>query len=261
MPASHLYRTEAIVLKRSDFGEADRIVTLYTPRLGKLRAIAKGVRRPKSRLGGHVELFIHSKMLLAKGRHLDIITQSENINSFTRLREDLRRTSLAYYVGELLDQFTEDGVENYLAFDLLVKTFERIGESRDPEVAARFFEVQLLGHLGYRPQLHTCIRCNITVGPTGNFFSAAAGGVLCLDCGQTDPRARGLTVNGFKMLRLLQSGDYATAVRVRLEPALRRELQAVTRNYIEFILERQLKSIGFLDALSANGFDAVASRP
>lgn len=255
MAASHLYRTEAIVLKRSDFGEADRIITLYTPHLGKVRAIAKGVRRPKSRLGGHVELFIHSKMLIAKGRNLDIITQSENINSFIRLREDLHRTSYAYYVGELLDQFTEDRLENYPAYELLLKTFERIADGRDPELAARHFEIQFLGYVGYRPQLHTCVRCNTVVGPTSNFFSSAAGGVLCLNCGQGDALARGLTVNGFKMLRLLQSGDYATASRVRLDPALRRELQSTMRNYIEFILERQLKSTGFLDLLRANGFN------
>ncbi len=253
MTTSHLYRTEAIVLKRSDFGEADRIITLYTPHFGKLRAIAKGVRRPKSRLGGHVELFIHSNMLIAKGRNLDIITQSENISSFMPLREDLYRTSYAYYVGELVDQFTEDRLENYPAYELLLETFERIAEDRDPELAARQFEIQFLGYLGYRPQIHKCVRCNTTVGPNGNSFSSAAGGIFCPNCSQQDATARGLTTNCFKMLRLLQSGDYATASRVRLDPALRRELQSVMRSYIEFILERQLKSAGFLDILKANG--------
>ncbi len=249
MAASHLFSTEAVVLKRSDFGEADRIITLYTPHLGKMRAIAKGVRRTTSRLGGHVELFIHSNMLIAKGRNLDIITQSENIHSFARLRDDLWRTSYAYYAGEMLDQFTEDGLENFPAWELLLKTFERIAESRDPELAVRFFEVHLLGHLGYRPQLHNCVHCHAQVGPTGNFFAAASGGVLCLECGQSDPGARGMTSNGFKMLRLLQSGDYTMASRVRLDQGLRRELRGVMRGYIEYILERALKSASFLDIL------------
>lgn len=253
MANSHLYRTEAIVLKRHDFGEADRIITLYTPHLGKLRAIAKGVRRPKSRLGGHVELFIHSNMLIAKGRNLDIVTQSENIHSFKHLREDLQRTSFACYVGEFVDQFTADHQENYPTYQLLLKTLETISEGRDPELAARFFEVQVLGYLGYRPQLQTCVRCNALVGPNSNFFSAVNGGVLCPECGPRDVRARSLTSNAFKMLRLLQSGDYAMASRVRLDTPLRRELQGITRGYIEFILEGQLKSASFLDNLNAAG--------
>ncbi len=85
----HLYRTEAVVLDRKDFGEADRLLTLYTPGTGKLRAIAKGARRTTSRLSGHIELFTHTELLLAAGRNLDIITQSQLIHSHERLREDL----------------------------------------------------------------------------------------------------------------------------------------------------------------------------
>jgi DNA repair protein RecO (recombination protein O) len=198
-------------------------------------------------------------MLIAKGRNLDIVTQSENIHSFKHLRDDLQRTSFACYVGELIDQFTEDRQENYPAYQLLVKTLERISEERDPELAARFFEIQALGYLGYRPQLQTCVRCNVVVGPNSNCFSAVSGGVLCPDCGSRDLRARGMTSNAFKMLRLLQSGDYAMASHVRLDAPLRRELQGIMRGYIECILEGQLKSASFLDNLSAGGMTGLHS--
>src|ERR687885_415233 len=91
---SHVYRTEAIILRRSDFGEADRILTLYTPRYGKRRAIAKGVRKTTSRLAGHVELFTRVQLRLAEGRNLDIVTQAQIIAPYRALREDLERISL-----------------------------------------------------------------------------------------------------------------------------------------------------------------------
>ena len=122
MTTQRLYNTEAIVLKKHEVGEANSILTLYTPHLGKLRAIAKGVRRPKSKLGGHVEILTYSKVLLAQSQNLDIITQSQTIESFLPLRGDLWRTSRALYIVELVDQFSAEGEENYPLFRLLVDT-------------------------------------------------------------------------------------------------------------------------------------------
>ncbi len=240
------------MLKRSDLGEADKIVTLYTPHHGKIRVVAKGVRRPTSRLGGHVELFIHGTMMLARGRNLDIITQSQTIDSFINLRDDLWRTSYAYYVAELLDLLTEENIENEAVYELLLATLKRLAEERNPESAVRFFEMQALGLLGYRPELRNCVHCRRPLVATGNFFSAAAGGVLCLECGRLEPTAKALTLAAFKMLRLLQSGDWATAGRVRVDENLRRELEAVLRGCFQFILERDLKSTQFLNTLRSN---------
>ncbi|MBI3915321.1 MAG: DNA repair protein RecO, partial [Chloroflexi bacterium] len=105
-----LYRVQAIILKRTDMGEADRLLTLYTRDHGKLRAMAKGARKPASRKSGHVELFMHSELLLARGRNLDIVTQAETRHAFLPLQSDLHRLGYAYYFAELLDQFTEDQV-------------------------------------------------------------------------------------------------------------------------------------------------------
>ena len=97
MARERTYRTEAIVLKRTDFGEADRLLTLFSKDLGKISAIAKGARKPQSRKTGHVELFMRSKFFIAKGRNLDIITQAEMVDPHAPLREDLLRVSLASY--------------------------------------------------------------------------------------------------------------------------------------------------------------------
>ena len=251
MAPLRVYNVEGVVLRRTDLGEADRIVTLYTPQIGKLRAVAKGVRRPTSRLGGHLELFTHSRLLLARGRELDIITQAETVHSFIGLRDDLWRAALACYAAELVDRLTQEHSPDAAAFELLLQTLGRIAESRAPELAVRFCVVQLLGHMGYRPQLVACVNCGELLGPTSNFFSAAAGGVLCLACGQSDAGARGLSTSAFKLLRLFQAGDWATTARLRIGEGLRRELDRVLEGYVEHVLEREVKSGRLLEALRA----------
>jgi DNA repair protein RecO (recombination protein O) len=249
MRRERLYRTEAIVLKRSDFGEADRLLTLYTPRLGKTRAIAKGVRKPTSRKSGHVELFTHSQLLIAKGRNLDIVTQAETVHAFRALREDLLRTTYAYYAAELVDLFVEEGIENHPLFDLLLAMLGWLGDASDLDLTTRFFELRLLSLLGYRPQLFQCVACRRQIEPVANFFSSADGGILCADCGQNHRGAKEITLNALKVLRFLQTGDYDTCRRLRLSRPLHKELEKTMYDYITYTLERNLKSVKFLNTL------------
>ena len=249
MDRERLYRTEAIVLKRTDFGEADRLLTLYTPGLGKIRAIAKGVRRPTSRKGGHVEPFTHSQLLIAKGRNLDIVTQAETIHAFRPLREDLLRTTYAYYAVELLDRFVEEGVENRPLFDLLLATLTWLSEADDLALTARFYELRLLALVGYRPQLFQCVSCRRPIEPVDNFFSPAEGGVLCPRCGQGRPGAQRISLSALKVLRFLQTRSYSSCRRLRIGQKLHQELEATMQRYIVHILERNLKSVEFLETL------------
>ncbi len=246
-----LYRTEAVVLKRTDFGEADRMLTIFTPGLGKLRVLAKGIRRPLSKMAGHLELFTHSQLLLAKGRNIDLITQSETITSFPALREDLLRTTYAHYVAELLEKLTPEHVEDYPLFALLVNTMRRLNADAQPEMAVRLFEVEALQHLGYRPQLQRCAHCERPLEPVTNFFAARAGGALCPSCGSADPTAHALSINALKVMRLLQSGNYALASQLRLEESLRHEVEAHLRSLLLSVLERDIKSVAFLSRLRA----------
>ena len=249
MPAPRVYKTEAIVLKRTNLGEADKILTLYTPNLGKLRVFARGVRRTKSKLGGHVELLTRSAMMLAQGKTLDVVSQSETIDSFLPLRSDLWRVSCALYAAELVERFTEEQIENYPIYRLLLETLRRLSEARDGSLPLRYFELHLLGYLGYRPQLDRCVQCEVALKPQQNFFSSSAGGVLCPDCARTEPVARPISVNALKVMRLLQSGDYATASRLRISPELSQGLEHLLRGYIRYLLEREVKSTQWLDRL------------
>src|SRR5438128_382652 len=157
-----VYRTEAVIIRRSDFGEADRLLTLITP-LAKRRVLAKGARKTTRRLAGHIELFTHASLLLAVGRNLDIITQSVILHGFDRLRGDLRRIGAAYYLAELIDRLTEEDDENQPAFELLIATLAALDTTRSPDLVLRFYELHLLVYLGYRPQLYHCATCQETL--------------------------------------------------------------------------------------------------
>lgn len=249
MTVPRVYQTEAIIIKRTKLGEADRILTLYTPDLGKLKAVAKGTRRPKSKLGGHVELLTHSLLMLARGRNLDIITQAQTINSFSPLKDDLERISRGLYVSELVDSFTAERIENRRLFNLLLETLHQLSQAKNGELALRYFELHLLDHLGYRPQLQRCASCGSPLQPVTNLFSSGQGGVLCHECGYQEPIARSLSLNALKVLRLWQNCDYATANRVNTNSELSLELEQVMREYIRYLLERQVKSTAWLDKL------------
>ncbi len=249
MKRERLYRTQAIVLRRSDFGEADRLLTLYTPELGKFKAIAKGVRKPTSRKAGHNELFTHSQLLIAKGRTLDIVTQAETIEAFPSLREDLWRTTHAYYAAELLDRFTEEGIENRPLFDLLLATLGWLSEERDLDLVTRFYELRLLALVGYRPQLFQCVGCHTQIESATCLFSSTEGGILCSRCGEGQPQAQEMPLNALKALRFMQTNDYRLCRRLRLGRALHGELEDIMQRYITYLLERKLKSVEFLRRL------------
>ena len=244
-----LYRTEAIILRRRDFGEADRLLTLYTPGFGKARVLAKGVRKPTSRKAGHVELLTHSRLLVAKGRNLDIVTQAETINAFLPIRDGMRRTSCAYYVAELVDKFTEEGEENRRLFDLLLRTLSWLGDAQDTSLALRYFELHMLDYVGYRPQLSQCVRCGQPAGTGAGLFSPTEGGVLCLRCGLGERGCSDVSPQVLASLLYLQSRDYAECCRLGVDGRTHLELENLLRRYITHLLECGLRSADFMDRL------------
>jgi DNA repair protein RecO (recombination protein O) len=238
-----------VIIRRGDFGEADRMLTLITP-MGKRRVIAKGARKTTSRLAGHIELFTHTTLLLAVGRNLDIVTQSAILHSFDTLRGDLRRIGAAYYAAELIDRLIEEEDENRPAFQLLVATLEALDTTANIDLVLRFYELHLLGFLGYRPQLHYCAVCQETLTEETNRFSSAAGGALCQRCAPSDRAAVPMSLSAFKLLRFLQAQPLEAIERLSISDATREEAEKLLRAYIRRILERDLKSLTFLEEIS-----------
>ncbi len=240
MARSRLYRTPAVILKRTDLGEADRIVTFFSRDVGKIRAVAKGVRRTTSRSAGHLEPFTLSDVLFAVGRELDVISQADTLEAFREIREDLELTTHGYYLAEVVDLLTEDRLENREVFDTLVEGLRSLRATNDPRQVLIVFHLRLLDALGYRPELRECVSCRATIEPNRNQFSALLGGVLCPACGPREPTARDIGTSTLKLLRFVQQTRGQRAVSV--PPEVGREAEALLRDYAEHIVERRLRS-------------------
>jgi DNA repair protein RecO (recombination protein O) len=237
------YTVEALVLKHADWGEADRIVTLFTRQQGKIRALGKSVRKIRSRRAGHLEPFTHVTLQLAKSHDIPIITQAETIHSFGTLRESLEAIGLASYVVELLDKFTYEEGENLSLFNLLLKTFERLTTpDLDLQLVIRYYEVRLLDYAGFRPDLVHCVSCGAAIQPEDQFFAPGSGGVLCPRCArETDSRgAIPISKDALKYLRHLQRSPFPDALRAHPSPEHHREMERILQGYLTYVLERGL---------------------
>jgi len=240
------FRLDALILKHMDYGEADRIMVVYSKEQGKVRAIAKGVRKLHSRKAGHLEPFTHSCMFLARGRDLPIITQAQTIDPFNGLRNDLVKIGYASYVIELVDRFSSEDGENYSLFHLLLETIKRIEDSEDLFIPIRYFELHLLELQGFKPELFTCIKCKKTIQAEDQYFSAELGGVLCPKCGLTTSLTQTVSLAALKYLRHFQRSTYTDILRVRIDLKVREEIETLMRHYITFLLERRLNSPDFI---------------
>jgi DNA repair protein RecO (recombination protein O) len=244
--AERSIKVDAVVLRHSDWGEADRLLILYTREAGKLRAVAKGARKIRSRKAGHLEPFTRSALMLAKGRDLWIVTQAATIDAYQDLREDLEKTGYAAYVVELIDRFTYEAGEHRAVFQLLTETLERIARPDQAFLAVRYYELRLLDLLGYRPQLVKCVKCEKTIIAEDQFFSPLLGGAVCPACGSGLPGLLPVSMTALKYLRHFQRSSYTGAEKAVLTPPVRRELEAVMQAFLTYHLERKINSSTFL---------------
>jgi len=241
-----IYRSEAVILRRQDLGEADRLLTIFTPDHGKLRVVAKGVRRLRSRKAGHLEPLTRARLMLARGRNLDVITQAEAVELFTSLRGDLERLGQAFYVVELLDRFTVEEGETQRLYDLLLKTLGRLAAEDEGSVVVRFFELRLLELVGYRPELFRCLGCGKELKPQDQFFSVDMGGILCPNCGAGRKHAHPISLAALKVLRYYQRNAYAVAATAKIRSKVHAELDRLLESYLTYLLEKRLHTPDFL---------------
>lgn len=239
-------KVDAVVLRHSDWGEADRLLTLYSRERGKLRAIAKGVRKVQSRKAGHLEPFTRVIIMLAKGQDLWIVTQAEASNLFQPIREDLQKMGQAAYVVELLDRFTYEEGQNWQLYKLLTDTLERLSAVEDTFIPVRYYEMRLLDLLGFRPLLFECAACGEKIAARDQYFSADLGGVLCPKCADRGQSRRQVSLEALRFLRHIQRSDYGEASRADPPAAVRLEMEALQNYYLTYLLERGLKTPEFI---------------
>ncbi len=241
-----IYRAEGVVLRRHDFGETGRILTVFTPQYGKLRLLAKGVRRPGSRKAGHLEPFTRVDLMIARGRELDIITQAQALDIFPVLRKDLLQIGRAAYVVELIDRFTVAESDARQLYRLLVETLERLSGDTRHETILRYYEIRLLDLTGFRPELSRCLGCEDEILPQDQYFSSSAGGVLCPNCGRGNKSAQPISLSALKVLRHFQRSAFIEIASIQVGEDTNSELERIVEAYLSYVLERRLNAPMFL---------------
>jgi DNA repair protein RecO (recombination protein O) len=234
-------------------GEADRILTLLTPDRGKIRVIAKGIRKLTSRKAGHLELLSRASLLLAHGRELNHITQAQVVDAYPAVREDLTKTAYASYFVELLDRFTAEQQEAEDVFQLLRDALTWLGDSPESVKVARYFELRLLALSGFQPELRRCLVTGAPIAAEDQFFWPVQGGVVSPAGAEAlGPRKRELLPIGVEPLRFLryfQREPLDKAARAKVPAPVLAEMEYILQRYIVTLLERQLKSVEFIRVL------------
>ena len=258
MARPRTYKTQGVVLKHMPLGEADRLLTLIAPDRGKVRAVARGVRRTKSKKAGHLEPLTHVTVSIAEGRGLDVIAEVETVHSFRGIREDLRRVSTGLYLAELVDNFSSEQSPSPAVFHLLVDALGWLQNAEDGTLLLRYFEVRLLANAGFGPELYQCVECSSDLEPADHLFSTGKGGVLCPEC-RTQPGEAmlPLSLGAMKVVRFLRREPYPRVAELEVPAPLLEEIERLLRSYIRYVLERDLKSTEFMDLVRSDKLQKV----
>ena len=249
MSRPRLYTAEAIVLRSSPIGEADRLLTVLTPWMGKLRITARGVRRPKSKLGGHLEPLTRSTLTIAKGQNLDTVTGADAREMFSALKGDLPLLSAALYLTELVDSLNPLESPNPPGYSTYLDGLRAIETGNKVDLTLRYLEICLLGQAGFSPELRQCVECGSQVTEGKHRFSARAGGVLCPACQASMPGVRPLSLEALKVLRFFSTATLSSSLMVNVGSALQHELNSLMDSYVRYTLERELRSASFLRSI------------
>jgi len=250
-----LYRTEAIVIGGWDLGEADRIISFYTRRMGSIRAVAAGSRRVRSKFGGRLQLFTHGVLLCFAKENRDLyrINEFEPLDCFQGLRSDLDRLSHASYLVELTSLLTWEGETSDQIFLLLLRSLRGLEMGVEPFHAEKAFEAGLLGVAGYLPELQKCIRCkSSSLEDSQVALSPEEGGILCRHCQASFRPSFSLSPSSLAYLREARTGDFRRLLPICLSCSERAQITQAMRAYLGGILQRELRTLDFLKQMDRN---------
>lgn len=232
-------KTRGIVLKRRAQGEADRVITVLAPRLGKFSAIAKGARRMTSRLGGHLELFSVVDFVLAQGRTWYIVSAADTVTTFPILRTSLPASQAAGHFVRLINRLIPEGEDAPTAYERFVQALGALPETPS-SLVLRQFEWQLLLERGLQPELRQCSHCGNGLDPVRLGLCPTRGGALCPACQTSEAIHLPVSADTVKVLRLFERAPAAFASRLTVSESVERELERVTKAFLEHALEAPL---------------------
>jgi DNA repair protein RecO (recombination protein O) len=242
-------KVEGIVIRSTDYGEGNKILTIYSQELGKIGVMAKGAKKTKSRLSAVSQLFIQGYFVLYHGSGLGTLTHGELIKSYRGIHLDIIKTAWSAYIVELVDKLCEEREPNPVLFRLLETALTMIEMEKDPEIVTRVFEMQLLQMVGIRPEVRWCAHCNRTDFPL-LAFSLREGGLICQGCLPKDPEASILSPGSIRLLRIFATMDLNKLGKVEVKEETRKQIRQVMKSFIDLYAGIQLKSRNFLEQIS-----------
>lgn len=247
------YNAEGLVLKRANIGEADRLITFLSKYKGKFTAIAKGVRKVSSRKAPNLELFNYVKIHCAVGKTFDVITEAETIKTHKELKDDLNKVGFGFYLVEITNDFLAPEQGGKGVFDTLKKALDLLDQETNLEKIKLFtaaFEIKFLELLGFKPELYRCVKCGKTLGEAFNFLSPEVGGVVDTGCRANTLFAQPISRNALVALRFLQKEDWSKIQRLTVSESLNSKIEEDLRFYLEYLLEKEIKSARFISTVS-----------
>lgn len=245
------YSVEAVVVRASDFGEADRLVTLLTPFAGLVRAVARGARKPKSRLGGNVDLLRHIKVSVNEGRTLHSVSQAQSISSLRGLHSSLEKMSTGLYVAEMAEKFSVEGGSNPALFNQLVQMLQTVSDEALHPLMPRWFEVQVLRMNGFLPAINECVDCSAQLEPQGHVFSPSRGGIVCPECRASESDVLlPASLNTVKLLRHMARAKWDAVRPISAGEDDVRQVGRILKEHLQFVLDRNLRTTAFMDEVT-----------
>ncbi len=236
------YKTKGIILKRTNLGEADRILTIYTKDFGKIKVVAKGIRKIKSKLAGNLELFCLDDLVIAEGRNLDIVCGAVTEKCFFDLRNNLKATNTAYYLADVIDKLSDEEEPHKEVFELLDNLLEEIN-GENSQILLAFFELKFLSEMGYKPELFSCVICKGKIKNGRNSFDFDEGGLVCEKCGKTQMQISEKVV---KILRLFLEHNISYIKKIKINKEILKEVEKITANYLRYNSQKEFKSERFV---------------
>jgi DNA repair protein RecO (recombination protein O) len=247
MVTGMLQKCEGIVIRSTDYGETNKIVTLYTREWGKIGVMARGAKKPNSRLSSITQLFTHGYFLVQRGTGLGNVQQGETITSLRSIGEDIFLTAYASYIVELTDKCTEEKKPNPFHFELLFQTLNYLNEGYDPDVLMNIYEMKMLNVMGLYPVLNQCSVCGSTDGHFS--FSIREGGFICHRCLSKDPYHFKLSPAAVKLLRVFYFFDLSRLGNISIKDETKAELKQIITSYYEEYSGLHLKTKKFLNSM------------
>lgn len=239
-----LEKVEGVIIRTQNYGETHVIATLFTDKLGKIGVIARGAKKPKSRMAAVSQMFIHGQYLVRIGKGLGVLEQGEVIQSHRRIREDIVLTAYASYIAELTDKLLDEKSQNYFIYQQFMATLKGLTEDKDPLALTMMYEMKLYKVAGFAPMLDYCQRCKQTEDISG--FSVQEGGILCKRCLHIDPNYISINQTQLKLLRLFSEVGMERIANISVKEENKKVIKNILEQYYDTYGGLALKSRKFL---------------